>query len=617
MNDPSLRRQGDAPLKATRPSKVLLKVLGLALRHPLEMWSTVALSVAGAAASLLVPKLIGRMVDQTHQLLVLGAAHGEEVRRGLLISAGLVVLVITGRGLLAMAASYIGERLTQAVALGLRLRYFAQLQRLPFAFHDETHSGDLITRGMLDLEGMRGFIQVILQNALPLVLLVAIAGGLMVRADPMLAAVSLAFVPVAAWVLARNGGALRRTWFDVQEQTSRLSLVMEENLQGVRVVRAFAAEDFELAKFDRAAAEILKLQFRRITLRFTGLTWMTLFFNLSLGGLLWLGGRKVMAHQMTVGQLAEFVAYLTALQGPIRQISMIFNQAARCSSSGQRVFEILDRQPEIADAPDARPLDPAGWTLRFENVSFRYKPNGPDVLSDIDFEVRPGKTLGLVGAPGSGKSTIAALIPRFYDPSAGQITIGGTDIRRATLESLRGHVGLVQQEAFLFDASIRHNLAYADPWAEDDKIVDAASIAQLHEHIDGLPEGYDTRVGERGVSLSGGQRQRASIARGILPGPGIIIFDDSTAAIDAVTEQRVREGLAAQTRDKATIIIAHRLGSLLHADEILVLDGGRIVERGDHAQLLAQGGFYARLYDLQSSQARLDKPAAPERLVTA
>lgn len=378
---------------------------------------------------------------------------------------------------------------------------------------------------------------------------------------------------------------------------------MEENLQGVRVVRAFAAERFELAKFDAAAQSILQLQFDRITLRFAGLSWMTATFHVSLGLLLWFGGRKVMAGQMTAGELTTFVAYLTLLQGPIRQISMITNSSARAVSAGARMFEILDEAPAIADRPGARPLRTCEGVLRFERVGFSYGQGQAEVLSDISFEVRPGRTLGIVGPPGSGKSTIAALIPRFYEVSSGAVTLDGVDVRDIEIASLRRHVGVVQQDTFLFDAPIGHNLSYADPWADDARIEAVSRVAQLHDQVRLMADGYETRVGERGVSLSGGQRQRAAIARGVLPGPGVIVFDDSTAAIDAVTERRVREGLARATEAKATVIIAHRLSSLLHADEIIVLDRGRIVERGDHAGLVAQGGLYAELHAMQSRQS--------------
>jgi ATP-binding cassette subfamily B protein len=274
--------------------------------------------------------------------------------------------------------------------------------------------------------------------------------------------------------------------------------------------------------------------------------------------------------------------------------------AARATSCGTRLFEILDIQPEIADKPGAAPLAPTKGVLKFEHVDFGYEDGAKLILHDISFEVGQGQTLGIVGPPGSGKSTIANLVPRFYDVTSGAITIDGVDIRDVTLASLREYVGLVQQEAFLFDSTVTNNVAYADPWAEEARIVGATRTAQLHDYIAGLPGGYGTRVGERGVALSGGQRQRMSIARGVVPGPGIMIFDDSTAAIDAVTEKKVRDALAHATRQKATIIIAHRLSSLMHADEILVLEEGRVVERGNHEQLLALRGEYYDLYQLQT-----------------
>jgi ATP-binding cassette subfamily B protein len=570
-------------------------------------------SLIGAAASLTLPRLFGRAVDQATNLLAGGEAQADAAREALLVSAGLVILATSVRGVLTMASSYHAEHLSQKVALDLRLAFFQQLQRLSFGFHDKVHSGDLITRGMLDLEGARAFIQGAMQPAFSLALLLGFAAWMMISTDPVMAAIGLGFVPVAAVALARMGFLLRVTWLRVQEMMSGLTLTMEENLQGIRVVRAFGGRSFELSKFDKASNEVLAFQYKRITLRFRGVAWMMTSFYISQGLLLWYGGTRVLAGEMTVGRLTEFLTYMTILQAPIRQIAMIFNSMARATSSGARLFEVLDLEPQIADAPGAEPLrDPVG-VLRFEHVEFRYAPDGKPVLSDISFEVQPGRTLGIVGPPGSGKSTIANLIPRFYDVTGGRITLDGRDIREINLVSLRQYVGLVQQEAFLFDASVGHNVAYADPWAEEARIVAAARTAQIHEHIAGLPETYDTRVGERGVALSGGQRQRMSIARGVVPGPGVMIFDDSTAAIDAVTERKVRAGLARATATKATVIIAHRLSSLMHADEILMLDEGRVVERGSHSDLVARGGPYAELYELQSRSdagAVLDEPAA-------
>ncbi|HEY2752843.1 ABC transporter ATP-binding protein, partial [Phenylobacterium sp.] len=582
---------------------VLARIAGLAMRYPWRMALAIATSLFAAIATLALPRLLGRAVDQSHHLLMAAPGHADQARHGLEMTALLVIIATAARGFLTMAAGYQGEYLGQKVALDLRLRFFQQLQRLSFGFHDKIHSGDLITRGMLDLEGTRAFIQGALLQAISLALLVGFSAYMMISTDPVMAAIGLGFVPVAAIAMARMGFLLRVTWLRVQQLMSILTLTMEENLQGIRVVRAFAGRAFEMGKFDAASQEVLRHQYRRITMRFRGVAWMQVSYYASLGALLWYGGDQVLSGRMTVGGLTEFVTYMTLLSGPIRQIAMIFNAAARATSSGGRLFEVLDLEPEIADRPGAKPLVAPRGVLRFEAVGFRYDAAGKQVLRDISFELRPGGTLGIVGPPGSGKSTIANLIPRFYDVTEGAITIDGADIRDVTLTSLREYVGLVQQEAFLFDASVGHNVAYADPWAEDDRIVGAAKTAQIHEHIAALPETYETRVGERGVALSGGQRQRMSIARGVVPGPGVMIFDDSTAAIDAVTERRVRENLARATKTKATVIIAHRLSSLMHADEIIVLNDGRIVERGDHATLVTAGGTYASLFELQSRAA--------------
>jgi ATP-binding cassette subfamily B protein len=294
---------------------------------------------------------------------------------------------------------------------------------------------------------------------------------------------------------------------------------------------------------------------------------------------------------------------------------MMVNAFARASMSGARLFEVLDRVPEIADRPGARDLMVTDAALRFENVSFTYPGEGLELptLHDINFEGQAGRTLGIVGPPGSGKSTIVHLIPRYYDVGAGRITIDGQDVRDFTLASLRRTVSLVQQDTFLFTASIENNIAYGDPWAERERIAQSTEVARLHDYIAGMPKGYETLVGERGVSLSGGQRQRLSIARSVLLSPPILVFDDSTAAIDAATEQGIREALRTATATRATIIIAHRLGSLMDADEIVFLERGRIVERGAHAELLALGGRYASLYALQSLGGESAEEAGGDR----
>jgi ATP-binding cassette, subfamily B, multidrug efflux pump len=592
---------------------ILRRIVVMALRlDPVQVALAMLCSLGAAVAGLSVPPLFGSAINQVTALLkaVQAAQHAHvgaaqlaaleaQSVHALWIAAALIMGVTTVQGMLTGLGGYQGERVSQTVAYHLRLDYFRQLQRLPFGFHDKIHSGDLITRGMIDLEGTRMFIQNGLMQSLTLVLLLVVATGMMFSADWVMALLALTFVPISVYTLARIGFLLRIAWMRVQTLMSVLTLTMEENLQGIRVVRSFAARAFEMAKFDKAASEALREAYKRILLRMRAMRTTNLAFNASMALVLWYGGHKIVAGTMSPGRLAEFILYLNILQGPVRQVIMIVMSAARATTCGGRLFEILDVEPTIADRSDALALAPTNGVLRFEHVDFAYDAGKP-VLHDVSFQVGRGQTLGIVGPPGSGKSTIANLIPRFYEVSGGAITIDGVDIRDVTLASLREYVGLVQQEAFMFDSTVTNNVAYADPWATEERIVGATRTAQLHDYIASLPAAYSTRVGERGVALSGGQRQRMSIARGVVPGPGVMIFDDSTAAIDAVTEKRVRDALAEATKSKATIIIAHRLSSLIHADEIIVLEEGRIVERGTHAELLDLGGEYFDLYSLQS-----------------
>ncbi len=603
-NVPPTPVTGPAKVDVSQMRRVLPRITALALRYPGGLTLAIGCSLGAAVANLTLPRLFGAAVDQAQTLLKAGPAHATQAQAALWATAILVIGATVVRGLLTMFAGYMGEYVSQQVAYDLRLKYFQQLQRLSFGFHDRVHSGDLITRGMLDLEGARVFIQNGAMQALTLVMLVGFASYMMLSADVVMGLIGLTFVPVASIALGRMGFLLRVAWLRIQKLMAILTLTMEENLQGIRVVRAFGAKTFEMSKFDKASIDALNLAYQRILLRCRGVSVMTISFYSAMTILLWYGGHMVVNGSLTSGRLTEFLTYMSLMQSPIRQVAMIFNSAARASSGGERLFEVLDLTPEIADAPAAKPLTPSQGVLRFDHVGFSYVGAAP-ALSCISFEVRPGQTLGIVGPPGSGKSTIANLAARFYEVTEGSITIDGQDIRSVTLDSLRGYVGLIQQETFLFDSSIGNNVAYADPWTTDERIAGAAATAQLHDHIAGLPDAYETRVGERGVALSGGQRQRLSIARGVTPEPSVMIFDDSAAAIDAVTERRVRDALAQATKTKATIVIAHRLSSLQHADEIIVLDKGRIVERGSHRDLVARGGIYADLYAMQSHAATI------------
>jgi ATP-binding cassette, subfamily B, multidrug efflux pump len=578
--------------------RVLTRLTKLALRYPARVCCAVAAAFGAAFLNLVTPRLLGSAVDDAHRLLVNGEAHALATRHALLVTALLIVGACAIRGSLTGLQGYLGESLAQHVGYDLRLAFFEKLQQLPFAFHDVTHSGDLIARGMLDLEGVRAFLESALLRVITLVLLVGVGSWRLVGTDPSLALLALGFVPFVVWRAARMGVMLRVSWQRLQELMSELTLGMEENLQGVRVVRAFASQALELARFDRVSDAALRLSNQRIGTRMRAMSSVNFAYYVSMGLVLWVGGHRVRDGILSVGTLTEFLTFITILQQPLRQIGMIVNSSARATSSATRLFAVLDVEPSIQDRPGASDLRIGQGVLRFDAVTFAY--GSRTILSDISFEVQPGRTLGIVGAPGSGKSTLAHLIPRFYDVTEGRITIDGVDIRDVTLASLRQAVGLVQQDAFLFDTSIHANIAYADPPAEDERVIGAATAAQIHDHVAQLPTGYATRVGERGVGLSGGQRQRVSIARGLLAAPLILVLDDSTAAIDALTEQQVRAALRRHGERMATIVVAHRLGSLMYADEIIVLEAGRIVERGTHAQLLALGGRYASLWTLQN-----------------
>ena len=600
VNSNKQTENNDERRKGGQRLHVLRRITLMALRYRLRIIVAIAATFVAVTFQLFIPRLLGQSVDQAYTAFQEGGG-ATDARQTLLLYAALLLGANVLRGLFTMLHNYQGEAVGQKIGYELRLAIYEKVQRLSFSYHDRVQSGDLITRGMLDVEGVQLFVNTGIIRLFVFTVLIGMGAYLMMSANFILALVALSFVPFVGWRAIVTRLRLRESWHRLQERLSDLTRVMEENLSGIRVVRAFSAEDYELDKFDSTSQNALQLALHRIGLQVRNGTTMNFAYFLSMGLVLLVGGRMVLGGQITVGRLTEFLAYMQILQMPVRRLGLLVNAFARATTSGERLFGVLDLEPEIQDRPDAKDLEISEGRLRFENVYFAYEGEKSDehALNDINFEVGPGETIGLVGPPGAGKSTIAHLIPRFYDITSGRITIDGQDIRDVTLKSLRQAVGLIQQDSFIFTSRIDNNLAYGDPWTGSHNLKWAAEVSQLHDYIRQLPQGYRTLVGERGLSLSGGQRQRLAIARMLVQQSPIMIFDDSTAAIDAGTEQRIRQGLSQVSHRHATIIIAHRLSSLMHADEILFVDNGRIIERGTHEQLLELNGRYRALYDLQ------------------
>ncbi|MDA0366763.1 MAG: ABC transporter ATP-binding protein [Proteobacteria bacterium] len=588
--------------RAAGDSAVLWRIVKLALGNRGRVAIAVGSTLVAVVLQLMVPRLLGDAVDGA--LLSLGerTIDIEAARDTLWATAGILFAVSVLRGAFTLVHNYSGESIGHLVGYQLRLDFYAKLQKLNFSFHDSVHTGDLVTRALLDIEGVRMFFNMAILRSLLLVVMVAVGAALMLSTDVVLGLLSLSFVPFVAWRSATIRLRLRGLWLKLQESLGVLGRIMDENLTGIRVVRAFGAENFEMSKYDETALPALDISRERISARSSATSAMSFTFLAAMGLVIWVGGLRVLDGSMTIGTLTEFLTFMTILQQPVRQIGMVVNSFARASTCGNRLFAVLDADVVIADADGAHALAPGDGTVTFENVTFSYDPGvSPPVLRDVSFSVGRGKTIGIVGPPGSGKSTISQLLPRHYDPTEGRITINGQDIREVTGTSLREAVCVVAQDPYLFTSSIENNIAYGDPWAEETDIRDAAGAAQIGTFIDTLPAGYETLVGERGVSLSGGQKQRVAIARAALLQPAVLVLDDSTAAIDAGTERMIQQALETGAADRTTFIVSHRLSALKHADEIVFLEEGQIVERGTHDGLLAQGGRYAALYRLQTT----------------
>ncbi len=574
--------------------KIILRIVGLTLRHKGALLGAYLCTVGASVAYLLLPRYLGKAIDKIAELLRTG-----DVSSGAIIS---IILIILGlslvRGILSYGQTFLAEATSQLVSYDLRNAFFNTTQHLSFAFHDRNHTGNLMSRAITDIENLRMFINMGVVRAPYFFGLFIVVAIILIVMDWRLGLLSTSFMPLIALHSAMVRLKARLVWLRVQEKMGELTTVLQENLQGVRVVKAFASEGFEEAKFDRKSREVSSEYVDAERLMGSNSSFLNFVFLVAIGLILWYGGWRVIHGQMTAGELAQFIFYMQILAMPVRMTGQIVNAYARAVSAGQRLFEILDARSEVQEKPNALELPRTRGHVRFEDVSFSYDGKHP-ALKNVSFEARPGQVIALVGAPGSGKSTIVNLIPRFYDVTSGRITIDGVDIRDVTLESLRHNIGIVQQDVFLFTTSIRENIAYGRHDASTEDIVHAARVAQLDDFVSSLENGYDTEIGERGSTLSGGQRQRLAIARAVLLDPPILILDDSTSSVDARTEEQIRKAMESVMQGRTTFVIAHRLGTVHRADIILVLRDGQIVERGTHKDLLALNGFYREIYELQ------------------
>ncbi len=562
------------------------------------------LAVGSQGAGLLIPYLTGRVID---------VAQSHHDRRRLLTFAGLIVVAGAVKAVLMFLRRFLAGRLSLAVEYDLRNRMYAHLQRLSYGFYDRHQTGQLMSRATVDLQAVRFFLGYGLIFFSQNLLTVTVVFTVLVLLNWQLTLVAVAITPVLMLGAYRYSRVSHPVLKEVQQRVADVATQAEEDVVGVRVVKAFSQELRETARFRARSERIFEKAIEAGRQQARYVPAMSSLPSLAIAAVLLVGGSQVVHHQLTLGQFFAVNAYLMMLVFPLRSIGMWVGQYQRAMASGERIFEVLDESRDLVERPGATALEPGPGELRFDHVSFGYD-EGRTVLHDIDLTITAGSTIALIGPTGCGKTTLTTLIPRFYDVSEGSVLIDGRDVRELTLDSLRSSVGIVSQDTFLFSTTVAENIAYGAPWATPGDIVQAARQAQAHEFICDLPDGYETRVGERGLSLSGGQRQRIAIARALLMDPRVLILDDATASVDATTEAKIKLALREVMRGRTTLIIAHRLSTISLADEVVVLDRGRIVARGRHASLIDSNSVYQQIYRhglVERTFVQLDPDGAP------
>jgi len=517
------------------------------------------------------------------------------------LTTALIAIVIFAilRGVFSFLQAFWGEKNSQSVAYDLRNDLYAKIQQLSFSYHDKNQTGQLMIRATDDVEKVRLFLGQALLQLVGAIILLTGTVIILFTSNVSLAWTAMPILPIALVLFMTFGMISQPLFKQVQIKLSALNTVLQENLAGIKVIKAFTREKQQQTKF-RAAADSTMNQAIVVARLFTFLfPLIFLVANLGQAAILYVGGKQIIAGTLSIGAWQEFSLYLLYLFFPIAQFGFIITQLGQASASADRIFEILDAKNDIVDKPDAVKLPAVKGEVKFNNVTFRYFGGGDPVLKNVTFEAKPGETVALLGATGSGKTSIINLLPRFYDPREGSITIDGHDLRDVTLDSLRSQIGIVLQETTLFSGTIRENIAFGKPEAKLEEIQAAAKAAAAHDFIMSFPEGYDTHVGERGTTLSGGQKQRVAIARALLLDPRILILDDSTSSVDVATESHIQEALETLMKGRTSFVIAQRISTVMNADKILVLEKGEVVAQGKHAELMEEEPIYAEIYNSQ------------------
>jgi ATP-binding cassette subfamily B protein len=572
--------------------QTFVRLLGFLKPYKWSLAVSILLAVGSQAAALGIAYLTATGLEQAFS----AANSPSKTSHDLYTIAALVLAVGAVRAIFMAGRRLISGRQALGVEFDMRNALYAKLLKLSFGFYDRHQTGQLLSRATIDLQTVRFFLGYGLIFFFQNVLMVVGATALMFAVNWRLALVATAVTPLIVVFAYRYSTVSHPVLRDVQQKMADVATVAEENIVGVHVVKSFAQEQNELQKFAQRSERVFERSIDANKQRATYIPLLSFLPLIMQAGVLLVGGRMVAHGTLDIKTFLFFNVLVVMLVMPLRMLGMWVGQSQRATASGERIFEVMDEPEEISDKPDSIDMPPGEGRVRYEHVSFEYAP-GRLVLEDIDLELEPGRTVALIGHTGSGKTTLASLVPRFYDATEGRVTIDGVDVRDVKLQSLRREIGIVSQDPFLFSASVRENISFGRPDATDEDVVRAATLAQAHEFIDELPDAYDTIIGERGITLSGGQRQRLAIARALIMEPRILILDDATASVDATTEARIRLGLREAMKGRTTIIIAHRLSTISLADELVVLDGGRIVGRGTDKELLETNAVYRDIHE--------------------